>query len=131
MSKKELQALIRHWLEGSDRDWDAYLALRRAKKYGYALFFLHLAIEKRLKAVLVRRTKAHAPFSHNLVFLLGRLGDVAVSESLLSDLQQISDFNMESRYPDEKSDFFRRANKKMSDRWHGRAEEILKWISTL
>lgn len=119
---------MRHWLEGSQRDFETYVVLRRARKYGHALFFLHLALEKKLKAVVVYQTKQHAPFTHNLVFLAAKLKNLAVTEVLLEELSAIGTFNMESRYPDEKSEFFRIATKTYCDRWHKRAEDIMRWL---
>ena len=127
MTKPEWLKLIEYWQDGSRRDWDAYLALRRARKYGHALFFLHLALEKKLKAAIVKESKAHAPFSHNLVYLAAKLA-CDVSEALLEDLKAIGEFNMESRYPNEKSDFFKRATKKYADHWHGRGQDITAWL---
>jgi len=35
-------------------------------KYPYALFMGHLALEKLLKAVVVKNTRKHAPYTHSL-----------------------------------------------------------------
>lgn len=128
MSKKVLLELMHYWLTDSVRDWEAYLALRRARKFGHALFFLHLALEKKIKAAVVYQTKQQAPFTHNLVFLAGKLQGIEVTEALLEDLKVIAEFNMESRYPGEKSDFYARATKTFSDRWHKRGEDLLLWL---
>jgi len=40
------------------------VAMFQTEKYPYALFFGHLAIEKLLKALVVKQTKEHAPYTH-------------------------------------------------------------------
>jgi len=39
------------------------------KNYSYALFFGHLAVEKIIKAILVKNTNQQGPRSHNLLRL--------------------------------------------------------------
>jgi HEPN domain-containing protein len=59
---------VAYWLEGSEYDLDtAEFRLRnQVGKYPYALFFGHLAIEKLLKALVVKETRAQAPPTHSL-----------------------------------------------------------------
>jgi len=66
MNIKKLQD---YWFAGYK---DALLTaekLYEAKRYHHALFFGHLALEKILKAVVVKQTKEHAPVTHDLVKL--------------------------------------------------------------
>lgn len=65
---------INYWLEGADYDIGVAEAMYEKGKYPYALFMGHLAIEKLLKALVVKNTGEHAPFSHSLPFLLEKTG---------------------------------------------------------
>lgn len=53
---------------------DTGATLLRSKKFPYALFFGHLSIEKLLKALVVKHSGYHAPFSHSLGMLAARTG---------------------------------------------------------
>ena len=127
MTKVELQTLVQYWLTTSDSDWKAYLSLRRSRQYAQALFFLHLVIEKRIKALIVKETRDHAPFSHALPFLIGKVAAIP-SEQMLGDLLVITGFNISGRYPDEKLEFYSNATKAFADEWHRRGKEILAWL---
>ncbi|MBL6988429.1 MAG: HEPN domain-containing protein [Bacteriovoracaceae bacterium] len=127
MTEQDIAKLVTYWLSGSEYDWKTALSLKKSKKYPYALFFVHLSLEKFLKGIIVKQTKEHAPFSHNLAYLLGKT-DLEPSQKILDDLQKISDFNMESRYPDEELAFYQRANNTFTEEWFKKAGELKKWL---
>lgn len=61
----EADKTIAYWAESSAYDLETGATLLRSKKYPYALFFGHLAIEKILKALVVKHTGTRPllPFS--------------------------------------------------------------------
>lgn len=69
--------------------------------YSYALFFGHLTIEKILKAIFYDKNEQTPPFSHNLAYLSEKAGLELDGENL-ELFEEISDFNLEARYPDDK-----------------------------
>jgi predicted nucleotidyltransferase len=70
----DVEKTIAYWLEGADYDLGVAEAMFRAKKYPYALFMGHLALEKLLKALVVKNTGQHAPLTHSLPILAERSG---------------------------------------------------------
>jgi HEPN domain-containing protein len=64
---ENIDKLIQYWVEGSEEDFDTMRILFSNKKYVYTLFFLHLSLEKLLKALFVKTYKAQAPITHNLI----------------------------------------------------------------
>ena len=66
----DVDKAVSYWLESAKYDLGVAGAMLKARKYPYALFMGHLALEKLLKALVVRKTKTHAPFSHSLPYLL-------------------------------------------------------------
>jgi HEPN domain-containing protein len=111
----------------AQEDWEAYLALRRAKRYAQALFFLHLTIEKLLKAIIVKSSGQHAPMTHSLAYLLGKTS-LECPERYLDQLSEMSKFNMASRYPDEKLLFYKSIDRSASLHWHKIGVEIKQWL---
>lgn len=116
MTKGDIQKLLKHWLQGSKKDMSACLTLAADGLFAHALFFLHLSLEKKLKALCVVRTKAQAPYGHNLVYLSGKAG-LDLDEQSIGELEVITTFNMSSRYPDERQDFAKKANKRFFLKW--------------
>ena len=44
------EKLINHWAEGSDKNFEDMIAIYEAKRYDWALYVGHLALEKLFKA---------------------------------------------------------------------------------
>ncbi len=68
------------------------------KKYRHGLFFVHLALEKALKAHVCRATGDTPPRIHNLVRLC-ELARLQPTQIHLDTFANINDFNIEGRYP--------------------------------
>lgn len=116
MTKTDLEKLFQFWENSARRDLAASHTLGRTKYYSQALFFLHLSLEKKIKALIVKQTKNHPPHTHNLVFLLGKT-DVEVDNVTLDALQSITAFNIEGRYSNEKKDFHKIATREFYLKW--------------
>jgi len=69
--------LSREWADRARYDLETADAMLKAGRYLYVLFCCQQAVEKALKAVIVRRTGELPPRVHNLL----RLADVAEIES--------------------------------------------------
>ena len=67
--------------------------------YRHGLFFLHLALEKLLKAHVCRQTRDLAPRVHNLV-RLAELAALHLPESCEDTLAAMNPFAIAGRYPD-------------------------------
>ncbi|MCF6149616.1 MAG: HEPN domain-containing protein [Candidatus Kuenenia sp.] len=98
-----------------------------SKRYPYALFFGHLAIEKLLKAFVVKVTKEHAPYTHSLMLLASKL-DIKIEESIIDKLAEIMEFHVEARYPDEKKDFYEQCTEKFARNKFAEIEDIYQWL---
>ncbi len=58
---------VAYWREGAVEDWEVARDLIERGKTRYGLFFVHLSLEKLLKAHVCRHTQDVAPRLHNLV----------------------------------------------------------------
>ena len=61
---------IEYWINSAKSDLDTAELLIRESRYIHGLFFCHLAIEKALKAHVVKISGQIPPKTHNLVYLL-------------------------------------------------------------
>lgn len=122
--------LVTYWRSGSSDDLASAREISaHTQRYTAALFFAHLAVEKALKASLVEHFGVHAPFTHNLLHLVSRLGWNVESE-MADLLTEINDFNLEGRYPDEKDSFRKKATRAYTAAKMAEVEKVLQWISS-
>jgi len=128
LSSEKAETLVQYWESGSKDDLESALTIfSKAERYPASLFFLHLAIEKSLKAAYVRKTQEHAPFTHNLLSLVERLG-WNPSEDLVILAAEINEFNTESRYPDQTLEFHKKATKDFAKHYIEKGKDFLQWI---
>jgi HEPN domain-containing protein len=129
LTKEAKTSLVNYWILGSQQDLESCEAIFvQAKRYGAALFFLHLSIEKILKALYVAKTNQHAPLTHNLLALAEAAGLESTGEIELA-LATINEFNMVTRYPSQKSDFYGTATFSFAKSHIDRGKEIYQWIN--
>ncbi len=92
--------LVRQWAERAQYDLDTADAMYEAERHVYVLFCCQQAIEKAIKAVIVKKTGEMPPRIHNLL----RLAEVAGIESDQEQthlLTRLSGYYIQSRYPEE------------------------------
>ncbi len=124
MKTFDIEKTVSYWLEGAKYDMGVANAMFRSKKYPYALFMGHLSLEKLLKAFVVKHTKAHAPFSHSLPYLVEKSG-VKVPEKILIKLREFMEFHFEGRYPDANKAFYKKCTKVYTTK---KLKEVFKWV---
>jgi HEPN domain-containing protein len=120
--------LVSYWITASEKDLHAAKEIfANTKNYVSVLFYIHLFIEKALKAYYVHKKKTHAPFSHNLLFLSKEAG-LDASEKQNALMSEINEFNIECRYPDEKFGIYKKATKSFTMKYLTKAEKLHTWI---
>ena len=120
----DIQKQIEYWKTGAEEDFAAAQPLLEKGYLRHCLFFVHLSIEKMLKAHIVRQTKDIPPKIHNLV----RLADIAklsLNAEQTNFIQTFGAYQLEGRYPDAGQVILELepVRKKLAV-----AEEILKWL---
>ncbi len=118
---------IQYWLKTADQDWKVANHLFEKGDYSYALFFGHLTIEKILKAIFTYEKDKTPPFSHNLVYLCEKAG-LELNDEKLELLEEISDFNLEARYPDDKFSFYQKSTLEFTKNKLKQIRILRKWF---
>lgn len=118
---------VKYWIDSAAYDLETGKSLMDAKRFPYALFFAHLALEKILKALTVKATRTHAPYSHSLTLLASKT-NLEVSESILDRLAEYTEFHLESRYPDEKKEFYAKCTEEFARTKFEEMVELYKWL---
>jgi len=90
MDKK---AIVRYWVDTSDRDYKTMKNLFDSSDYNWGLFIGHLVLEKLLKAIYVQNIGINPPRIHDLVRLAEKC-NIDVDEKMLDKLEIITRFNL-------------------------------------
>lgn len=96
---------MKYWIDSATYDLETGKTLLRSKRFPYALFFGHLAIEKILKALPAKQTGTHAPYCHSLFMLAGKSG-LSFSEEMRYQLVEFMEYHTDAQHPDAKKEFY-------------------------
>ena len=124
----ELQEHISYWLKSAAHDLETAETLFETKRYDWSLFLGHLVIEKTLKAFFVRDNENQTPpFTHNLSSIAAHTNlDLSPDqEELLLELNQ---FNIRTRYPDYKFEFYKKCTLAFAKPYFNKNEELYNWL---
>ncbi len=129
MTGKELdiEKIISHWIESSDKDYQTMLHLFNSKDYSWALFLGHLVIEKLIKALYVKQKQTHAVYGHDLLRLISKL-DFELSEEQKDWFDRLTTFNLNARYDSYKQEFYRLCTKEFAEEWKQVIDTLRKWL---
>jgi len=123
----DAEKTIAYWVESAEYDLETGKSLLRSKRYPYALFFGHLAIEKLLKALVVKRTEDHAPFSHSLIMLAKKTG-FELPDEMYDQLAEFMEFHTEARYPDAKMEFYQKCTREFAKEKFTEIKKVYTWL---
>ncbi len=121
----EQKKMFEYWVSSANDDWETAEILLDKKRYVPALFFIHLSLEKLIKALIIKKNKA-PDFIHNLRRLYEQIG--IVPEKYIPWLNEISTFNISARYDVEKNTLYKKANDEFTNEWHQKARKIRQWL---
>lgn len=120
----DIEKQIDYWRTGSDEDLAAAESLREKGHFRHSLFFAHLALEKMLKALVVRQTKDDPPRIHSLI-RLAKCAGLPLDQEREDLLREFGEYQLEGRYPDSQQ---LRLSAPYVRQELRRAQEILAWL---
>jgi len=120
----DVQKQSRYWKKSAEEDLEAGRSLLKNGHYRHSLFFAHLALEKMLKANVVKQTKEIPPRTHNLE-RLAELAGIKFSSEQEKFISQFRVYQLLGRYPDmaQASIDSETAHKRFSQ-----AKEMIEWL---
>ena len=127
MLKFDIEKTVQYWLESAEYDLGVAEAMYEKGKFPYALFTGHLALEKLLKAMVVRSTNKHAPYTHSLPLLASQL-HIKIPQKIMKRLPRFMEFHFEARYPKEQKKFYEKCTKTFADRNLRHIREVFEWL---
>jgi HEPN domain-containing protein len=95
----DIKQQMRYWVVSSEEDFAAAQSLLDKGHLRHCLFFAHLAVEKMLKAHVVKTTREIPPRIHDLL-RLSQIAALDLDEAQKGRLLEFRAYLLEGRYPD-------------------------------
>ncbi len=121
------EKIVQFWKESSNQNYETMQHLMQSKDYNWALFLGHLVIEKLLKAHYVKKHKKHPLFTHDLLRLTQKTG-LVLTEEQEEWFDEISTFNLNTRYDNYKQEFRNRCTLEFTTDWIKNIETLRLWL---
>jgi len=115
------------WLRQADYDMDTADAMFTSGRYFYAVFMCHLSIEKALKGLYCMVLEEVPPKTHNLVFLLGKVG-VRPAPELEKFIVKLNTASVATRYPDDLAKIQAAYTEKIAKEMISKSKDALAWV---
>jgi HEPN domain-containing protein len=126
MGQKEI---VDYWMTEAEESLTVAEHLFEKRDFSYSLFFGHLAIEKMIKAILVKNGNTQVPRTHNLL-RLAKAAQIELNNEQQSSLIRITAFNLETRYPDYKKEFRKKCTQQFTRIELEKIREVAKWLKS-
>ncbi len=123
--KQGIEQVIKYWEKTAEHDYKTMVFLFKGKRYSDSLFFGHIVLEKILKALVVQKTNQQAPYIHDLV-RLQEIAGLKLTKEEKSFLNKINDFNIRTRYPEYKLQFYKLCTQKYTKNYFDKIIEMYK-----
>jgi HEPN domain-containing protein len=120
----DIDRQIAYWRDGSDEDMDVAVMILEKGRIRHALFFIHLALERILKAHVVKTTRQIPPKIHDLLRLADQSG-LSLTPQEREWLGRIQQYCLAGRYPEFTTRLPARAE---ADAEMEKAREVLTWL---
>lgn len=102
----------------------------KSERYLYVLFCCQQAIEKFLKAVIVKKTNDFPPRVHNLL-RLAQTANIELDETKEDFLGELSGYYIQTRYPEEIESLGAGITEKMAKEVFQKSQEIAEWLFSM
>lgn len=118
---------VKYWVDLSSYDLRTASAMLKTGRYLYVLFMCQQAVEKLLKGLVVKRTRAFPPKTHDLE-RLATLCSLALTPAQAELLRGLTAYYIETRYPENTRKIARETGKEKSRNYLRQTREIMTWL---
>lgn len=127
----DIEKQIYYWRRSSELDLQtANDIFESGKNLHFCLYLCHLSLEKLIKAIVVKITKEFPPKSHNLL-RLAEIAKIGLSEGQIAFFEELNQFQLSTRYPDEKFTLYTIATKEFVNERFNKMKELYNWLTQL
>lgn len=118
---------VEYWVELAEQDLPVAESLLKNGHYMWCLYIGHLILEKILKAKYVKDNEKTPPKVHDLL-KLANATNLKLSPEISEFLNRVTDFNIEARYTDYKSRFYKLCTKEFTETNFLKIRKTYEWI---
>ena len=115
------------WFKQAAYDLKTAEIMLENKRFIYAVFMCHLAVEKALKGIYQYRLNEVPPKVHNLIYLVEKIG-LSPSEKLYNAIFELNRVSIPTRYPDDLAKMKSEYKKSNTLEIINSSKEVLKWL---
>ena len=121
---------VKYWVDLSKYDIETADAMLSSGRYLYVLFTCQQAIEKMLKALVVKNTKSFPPKIHDLVKLVS-LAKIDIETEQKEFLAKLNYYYLETRYPRELTAISKQIKQDAALEFYNKTKKMLKWLRSI
>ncbi len=118
------------WEERARYDLDTARAMLGSGRHLYVLFCGQQAIEKAIKAVIVRKTGEFPPRVHNLL-RLAEVAELALTSEHKQFLGDLSAYYIQTRYPEEMASLEETISAELAEETLRKTREVAEWLFSM
>ncbi|OHB97552.1 MAG: DNA-binding protein [Planctomycetes bacterium RIFCSPLOWO2_12_38_17] len=118
---------LQEWLRQADYDINTAEYMFNGGRYFYTIFMCHLSMEKALKGLYLERLKEIPPKTHNLIYLLNKMG-IKPEEPIGKFLVKLNEASVVTRYHEELSTLQKDFTQPVANDILSKSKEVLQWI---
>lgn len=122
-----MERRAKEWLRQADYDIDTAEFMFSGGRYFYTVFMCHLSLEKAIKGLYYERLKEMPPKSHNLVYLLNKIG-IKPPEEMGRFIIKLNEANVVTRYPEDIEKLQRDYSQDVVKNILVKSKEAMEWI---
>ena len=122
-----MSKVVQDWIQRAEYDLQTAKIMLNAGRYLYVAFMCQQAIEKILKAIYIQQKKEFAPRTHNLSYLVDSL-ELKISQADEDFLLKLTQYYIESRYPEEREKLSQILTQKQSQIYIQRTKEVFRCL---
>lgn len=116
------------WLIQAEYDLDSAKAMHETGRYFYAVFMIHLAIEKGLKGLFWKVLKEVPPKTHHLKYLIQKI-NIEMNPMIKEIVFDLDDLSIPTRYPESLQKILSSFNKEGAEEMINNSTKVIKWIN--
>lgn len=120
----------KEWFDQSEYDYETANVMFNYGRYFYAVFMVHLAIEKGLKGLFWKVRKEIPPKTHHLKYLLQKI-NIDPSDRIKEIIFDIDDLSVPTRYPESLKNMLSSFSKENTGSMIINSIEVLKWLKEM
>lgn len=115
------------WIKQAIYDIETAQVMLESRRYIYCIFMCHLAIEKALKAIYVKKFNKNSPKVHSLVYLAQNI-NLKLSQENKEFLERLDEISVPVRYPEELESLLKDYSEEKTKTIFVKTKETLEWL---